>query len=39
MCNVYLLQTMKGVLGSYDRALWTKYEEKTNKMQQLDVYY
>ena len=27
-------------LGSYDRASWAKYEEsKTNKMQQLDVYY
>ena len=28
------------VLGSCDRASWAKYEErKTNKMQQLDVYY
>jgi hypothetical protein len=28
------------VLGSCDRAAWAKYEErKTNKMQQLDVYY
>jgi len=27
-------------LGSCDRASWAKYEErKTNKMQQLDVYY
>jgi hypothetical protein len=27
-------------LGSCDRASWTKYEgRKTNKMQQLDVYY
>jgi len=27
-------------LGSYDRASWAKYEKrKTNKMQQLDVYY
>jgi hypothetical protein len=27
-------------LGSYDRASWAKYEERrTNKMQQLDVYY
>jgi len=27
-------------LGSCDRASWTKYEDrKTNKMQQLDVYY
>jgi len=28
------------ILGSCDRASWAKYEErKTNKMQQLDVYY
>ena len=28
------------VLGSCDRASWAKYEDrKTNKMQQLDVYY
>ena len=27
-------------LGSCDRASWAKYEDrKTNKMQQLDVYY
>ena len=27
-------------LGSCDRASWAKYEErKTNKIQQLDVYY
>ena len=30
----------EGGLGSCDRASWVKYEErKTNKMQQLDVYY
>jgi len=34
-----VIQKMK-TLGSCDRASWSKYEErKTNKMQQLDVYY
>jgi len=29
-----------GSLGSCDRALWVKYEDrKTNKIQQLDIYY
>ena len=28
------------ILGSFYRASWAKYEDrKTNKMQQLDVYY
>ena len=33
--------TTKIAVGSCDRVSWAKYEEreKTNKMQQLDVYY
>jgi len=33
-------EQIKPALGFCDRASWAKYEErKTNKMQQLDVYY
>ena len=36
----WILKVSKGFLGSCDRASWAKYEDrKTNKMQQLDVYY
>ena len=35
-----MLQNQHFSLGSCDRALWAKYEDrKTNKMQQSDVYY
>ena len=38
-CNA-VVNSDKLALGSCDRALWAKYEDrKTNKMQQLDVYY
>ena len=38
--HFWITTVKQRVLGSCDRASWAKYEErKTNKMQQLDVYY
>ena len=35
-----LVHILYPALGSHDRASWAKYEDrKTNKMQQLDIYY